>query len=262
MYTVLSVNPKFRLSAAKTASIILKVATSELTILNSLPTSRTGSVFDGYDDKFVHELTSAASSMFSVIGSIATDAKVVWDTSKDLDLADATSRMFLLTQRSAPSPYRRAFWLQKLSDLHKENDRPLEAAINLIELCVHANITAASSGGKLPMPLLGDDLTFPFINFEALSKAFICPADGPVGRNAFLAAKEHKELFAPEHILLCVDVHVVYSCLDLFLTASTFYSCQHFRHLNSAALLLVKARQWHAAHMMYVSHLEHHALDR
>ena len=214
MYTVLSVNPKFRLSAAKTASIILKVATSELTVLNSIPTSRAGSVFDGYDDKIVQELSSAASSMFSVIESIATDAKVVWDTSQKLDLPDATYRMFQLTQRSAPSPYRRAFWLQKLSKLYEENKRPLEAAINLIELCVHANITAeklsaASTGEKLPMPLLGDGLVFPFINVEALSMAFICPADGPVGRNAFLAAKDHKELFASEHILKYVLVHLL-----------------------------------------------------
>jgi hypothetical protein len=242
MYTVLSVNPKFRISAAKTASIILKVATSELSFLSSGSTSRAGSLFDGYNDAVVQELSSAATSMFSVICSIATDAKVVWDSSKDIDLADAAYRMFLLTQRSAPSPYRRAFWLQKLSDLHKDNDRPLEAAINLIELCVHANITAALSGGKMPIPLLGDGLVFPFVNFEALSAsmAFVCPTDGPVGHNAFLAAKDHKELFAMEHVLQCVFGYLP----RIILLNSAL------RHLNNAATLLVKARQWHAAHMV------------
>ncbi len=168
-------------------------------------------MFDGCDDKFIQELSSVAPSMFSVIESIAMDAKVVWDSSLVSGLADASYRMFLLTQRSAPSPYRRAFWLKKLAELHKKNERPLETAINLLELCVHANITAASSGGKLPLPLLGDELVFPFIDFEALSRAFICPADGPVGRNAFLAAKDHKELFAQEYILQCVAGR-----LDLF----------------------------------------------
>ena len=113
---------------------------------------------------------------------------------------------YQLTQRSAPSPYRRAFWLKKMADTHKLKERPLEAAINYLELCVHAQIVAASSGDKLPLPLLGAGLVFPFIDFEALSHAFICPADGPVGRNAFLAAKEHVELFGPDSVLQCVDL--------------------------------------------------------
>lgn len=215
MYTVLTVNPNFRTSAAKTVSIILKVATSELANLNSDPSSRADSVFDGYDDSTMNELSSAASAMFSVIESIAIDAKDVWDNSANLDLADATYRLFLLTQRSAPSPYRRAFWLEKMAKMHmkkesnpendQENNRPLEAAINLLELCVHANITAASSGGRLSLPLLGDGLVFPFIDYAALSHAFICPADGPVGSNAFLAAKDHKELFSSESVAKCVE---------------------------------------------------------
>jgi hypothetical protein len=207
MYTVLSVNPKFRLSAAKTASVILKVATQELGILSTDAASRNGSVFDGYDDQTIQELSLAASSMFSVIESIAMDAQVVWHSSFDLDLADATQRIFLLTQRSAPSPYRRAFWLDKMAEMHKKHDRPLEAAINYLELSVHACITAASSGGKLPTCVLGDGLVFPFLDFQALSNAFICPADGPVGRNAFLAAKDHKELFSPECVLKFVAVY-------------------------------------------------------
>jgi hypothetical protein len=215
MYTVLTINPNFRISAAKTVSIILKVATSELANLNNDPSSRAESVFDGYDDSTMNELSSAASAMFSVIESIAIDAKDVWDNSANLDLADATYRIFLLTQRSAPSPYRRAFWLEKMAKMHmkkesnpendQENNRPLEAAINLLELCVHANITAASSGGKLSMPLLGDGLVFPFIDYAALSHAFICPADGPVGSNAFLAAKDHKEFFSSESVAKCVE---------------------------------------------------------
>ena len=212
MYSVqCTMRQHFRKDAAATASIILKVTSSELTLLNSAPASRAGSVFDGCDGSFIQELSSVAPSMFSVIENIAIDAEVVWSNSLKSGLADATYRMFLLTQRSAPSPYRRAFWLEKLAELHRNNERPLETAVNLLELCVHANITAASSGGKLPLPLLGDELVFPFIDFEALSRAFICPVDGPVGRNAFLAAKEQEKLFAQEHILQCVI-----GCLDVF----------------------------------------------
>jgi len=246
MYTVLTVNPKFRLSAAKTVSIILKVATSELSILNADPTLRNESIFDGYDDQTIHELSSAASSMFSVIESIAMDAQVVWQSSKNMDLADATHRMFLLTQRSAPSPYRRAFWLQKMAQMHKKNNRPLEGAINYLELCAHACITAASSGGKLPIPLFGDGLQFPFIDYEALSSAFICPADGPVGRNAFLAAKDHKELFGQEYVVQCVLLHPQLDFVSRWADSSL---C---RNMNIAAELLISARQWHAAHMACV----------
>jgi hypothetical protein len=227
MYTVLSVSPKFRLAASQTASIILKVATSELLTLNAVPASRIGSVFDGYDNPTILELSTAASSMFSVIESIATDAKVVWDsTVEGLDLADATYRMFLLTHRSAPSPYRRAFWLGKLAELHKSNHRYLEAAVNFLELCVHANITAASSGGKVPSPLSGDELAFPFIDYEALSNAFICPSDGPAGRNAFLAAKDHHELFSSESVLKCALV-LYFVCFFRFSTPSQeFEKCR------------------------------------
>ena len=190
-------------SAAQSVSIILKVAISELSHLQTVPASRSGSVFDGFDEQTIEEMSSAASRVFAVTESIAMDANRVWGSS-NVDLADTTYRIFQLTQRSAPSPYRRAFWLKKMADTHKQKDRPLEAAINYLELCVHASITAASSGGKLPLPLMGTGHVFPFVNFDELSHAFICPADGPVGRNAFLAAKEHVELFGPEGVLECV----------------------------------------------------------
>jgi hypothetical protein len=165
------------------------------------PHALKGSLFDGYDPSVVHEVNAAATSMFHVIESIALDANVVWDTQRDLDPADSSLRMFQLTQHSAPSPYRRAFWLKKLAEFHSEKSRHLEAAINLLELCAHASVVASASGGKLSAPITGDELVFPFIDYKALSESFTCPMDGSVGRGAFLAVKDHAEFFSSEMVL-------------------------------------------------------------